>query len=329
VTHGFKHAHGNIFAALRNKGVVWQIFVDPPYVGHFVPPPVCLLQGIHYLSTYGYAKFDASVKSPTYPEGYTFIEPNYGHVFTESFKEGSSQHPMDGTYGGEMLIKKTYETIRNSPHWDTSLLIITYDEHGGFFDSSVPGAAPAPNDNPNNDPKFDYSRFTKFDFKQFGVRVPAIVVSPRVKKGVVDHTIYDHTSVLATIEHFFNVKPLTERDAKANPLTPLLSKTVRTDCPTVLPNPVPSPSSLTLATVGAEGELLTEQQPLPAEGNVHTFLLALLKTDLELTPNEADKAIILAEYQQIKTVGEARAYAKKVAAKVQTVRGPDNPIVVA
>jgi phospholipase C len=314
--HGFKHAHGNIFAALSRKGLVWQIFVDPPTsVEHFVPPPVCLLQGIHYVNTNGFATFDASVKSPNYPEGYTFIEPNYGHVFTQSFENGSSQHPMDGTYGGELLIKKTYESIRNSPHWEKSLFIITYDEHGGFFDSGNPGAtpAPAPNDNPTKDKQFDYSLSTIFNFQQYGVRVPAVVVSPRIKKGTLDHTTYDHTSVLATIEHFFNVRPLTERDDKANSLARLLSKTIRTDCPTALPDPVPTPQTQRDAV---ESDPLVAQQPLPASGNVHGFLATLLKTDLELAPDEATRAKILAEFELIKTVGDAQAYAKKVSAKV-------------
>lgn len=304
----------------------WQIFVDPPtsFI-HFVPPPVCLLQGIHYVNTSSFTTFASRVKLPTYAQGYTFIEPNYGEVLTQSFKNGSSQHPMDGTYGGELLIKKTYEAIRNSPHWEKCLLIITYDEHGGYFDSGTPGKAPAPNDNPNKDKEYDYSLTTKFDFQQYGVRVPAVIVSPRIAKGTVDHTVYDHTSVLATIEYFFNVKPLTDRDKQAASLNKLLGKTVRTDCPTVLPNPVAPPPSL--REVSPEVDLLVDQQPLPASGNVHGFLATLLKTDLELTPDAAERAQIMVEFQTIKTVGDAKAYAQKVGVKAQQKRGLRNPVV--
>ena len=49
---------------------------------------------------------------------------------------------MDGVAGGEALIKAVYEAIRNSPLWNRSLLIITYDEHGGFYDSVKPGPGP-------------------------------------------------------------------------------------------------------------------------------------------------------------------------------------------
>jgi phospholipase C len=57
------------------------------------------------------------------------------------------------------------------------------------------------------------------------------VVSPWVARGGVDHTLYDHSSVLATLARLFNIKPLTDRDRHANDLLPLLTDTCRTDCP--------------------------------------------------------------------------------------------------
>jgi phospholipase C len=97
---------------------------------------------------------------------------------------------MDDVYGGEHLLAAVYAAIRNSPYWNTSLLIITYDEHGGVYDSvNPPGGAPAPGDNPS----YGYSTHG-FTFEQYGVRVPAIIVSPLVPAGTVDHTLYDHSS---------------------------------------------------------------------------------------------------------------------------------------
>ena len=77
--------------------------------------------------------FAADLQRP-YTCQYTFIEPNYGDI-TGSYRGGSSHHPMDDVYGGEGLTKAVYEAIRNSPVRDTNLLIITYDEHGGFYNS--------------------------------------------------------------------------------------------------------------------------------------------------------------------------------------------------
>ena len=317
VAHGFAHANGNIFDALKRRGVVWRIYVDTPAgLAGWLPPPVCLLKGVTYLiNTSSFANFAADVQNPSYPEGYTFIEPNYGDVVSQSFKGGSSQHPMDGVYGGEMLIKQTYEAIRNSPHWNSSLLIITYDEHGGFYDSAAPVAAPPPND------RADYTGDTLFDFALYGVRVPAIVISPLIEKGTVDHVVYDHTSVLATLEKTFDVPPLTQRDGKANDLKHLLTRaTPRTDCPAALNNPAAPPPGQSTRQLAVLARAL-DQQPLPDNGNVHGFLAALAKTDLDLSSRRgAAKVRIAKRLQTIKTRGDARAYARLVARKSRKAR---------
>jgi phospholipase C len=80
-------------------------------------------------------------------------------------------------------VLKTYSAIVNSPNWRKTMLVITYDEHGGFFDHVYP--PDAQDDRPA--------------FRQYGVRVPAIVVSPFTPRGSVSNTIYDHTSIIKTI----------------------------------------------------------------------------------------------------------------------------------
>ena len=114
---------------------------------------------------------------------------------------------------GEELIKATHEAIRNSPVWNNSLLIITWDEHGGFYDHVFPGAAPAPADGAPT--TFNRHGFT---FDLYGPRVPAIVVSPLIPRNQVDHRLYDHASIPATLESLFDIAPLTQRDSNARPL---------------------------------------------------------------------------------------------------------------
>jgi phospholipase C len=110
---------------------------------------------------------------------------------------------------------------------------VTYDEHGGFFDHVSPPSAPAPGD-AISDPDNNHHNF---DFRQLGVRAPAIVVSPLIPRGVIDGTVYDHTSLLATLEQLFGLRPLTNRDASAATLTHLLSLAApRTDAPISLPD---------------------------------------------------------------------------------------------
>ncbi len=74
---------------------------------------------------------------------YTFIEPAYGDVVGNTYRRGSSQHPRDGLAAGDRLVARVYNTLRQSPVWHQSMLIITYDEHGGFYDHVAPGVARA------------------------------------------------------------------------------------------------------------------------------------------------------------------------------------------
>ena len=113
-------------------------------------------------------------------------------------------HPLDDVTRGEKLIKTVYEAIRNSPQWENSLLLVTFDEHGGFYDHVRPPAAVPPGDTMTA----SYIQH-HFQYDQLGVRVPALVISPLIPRGVIDHTIYDHTSMLASVERLFGMKPLT------------------------------------------------------------------------------------------------------------------------
>ena len=118
--------------------------------------------------------------------------------------------------------------------------MIVYDEHGGFFDSAKPGPAVPPGDKSPLGQKTRNAR--QFDFSHYGVRVPAVVVSPLIPKGKVDHTVYDHASIPATLERLLGMKPLTARDAAANDFGHLLTLRVPRDdddCPRTLPSFAP------------------------------------------------------------------------------------------
>jgi hypothetical protein len=103
-----------------------------------------------------------------------------------------------------------------------------------------------------------------FRYDQLGVRVPALVISPHVGKGVIDHTLYDHSSALATVERLFGMKNLTERDKAANDLLHLLSADApRTDTPATLPSPAQNPSPLPCDDEGdSADELLRKRSEL-------------------------------------------------------------------
>ena len=314
---GFRYPSGSsIYDKLVDAGQQWRVYVDPngPDLGGV--PQVAAIKGIQYLiNTNDFAVMAGDLQGP-YPYAYTFIEPNYGDVMGGSYVGGSSQHPMDGVARGEALIKATYEAIRNSPVWDRSLLIVTYDEHGGFYDSAKPGPAKPPGDGSPNSLVINKSGFL---FDWLGVRVPAVVVSPLIPAGSVDHTLYDHASAPATLEALFGMSPMTERDKNANNVLHLLSlPKPRTDCPTVLNNPAVEVRPHALL---ADVSVTQPAAPLPTNGNAQGFLRILAKTDMELARGDpAESEAIKARVAAIKTVGEAAAYAREVRAKAKQAR---------
>lgn len=164
-------------------------------------------------------------------QDYSFIVPNFidGHDAT-SYTATNSQHAPTSVAHGEKLIADVYNAIRsNDKMWKKTLLVIVYDEHGGFYDHVAP-----PGDVANPDGK----TAGNFDFKQLGVRVPAVLVSPWLEKKV-DHTVYEHASIPATLNRFWGLGDyLTERDKAANSFEGLLTGgTFRTDTPTKLKYP--------------------------------------------------------------------------------------------
>ncbi|HMA70394.1 MAG TPA: alkaline phosphatase family protein [Xanthobacteraceae bacterium] len=307
---GFQFPHGSIFDALARKfGAGWRIYAGDNW------PMATALKGIHHAVVVNFNAFATDVHKSDYPWPYTWIEPNYGDVAGGTYKNGNSQHPLDGVTAGEALIKATYEAIRNSPHWDTSLLIVTWDEHGGFYDHVPPPRAVPPGD---TQPGSKYNQFG-FTFGQYGVRVPAVVVSPLIPANILDNRLYDHASIPATVEKAFGLRPLTARDAAANSVLPLLTLSrPRTDCPSTLPKPV------RLVAPRMIRQRVPKLSDTLDSGNLPGLLLAAMRLDMELSPPSETHAI-LARVQSIQTRGQAQQYMqglekKKAAQKRKTVK---------
>jgi phospholipase C len=146
---------------------------------------------------------------------YSFIEPRY---FADA-EWPSDMHPPHNVTYGDQLIASVYNAVRNSPCWNSTMLIVIFDEHGGCYDHVPPSVATRPSSPRAGQP---------FEFDRYGVRIPAVVVSPFIEPGTVFRSTsdypFDHTSVIKTLRKRFGVTtPLTDRDAIAPDLELVLN----------------------------------------------------------------------------------------------------------
>ncbi|WP_299440611.1 alkaline phosphatase family protein [uncultured Aquimarina sp.] len=197
----------SIFKHLTDHNLSWGIFGNNgnPYTLSFCqdiqkPYPAGCMTG-------SFETFQSSLIEKTLPT-YTFLEPVWG-------SKGNSQHPNYNVAEGDAYLLQIYKALKSSEYWEETLLIITYDEHGGCYDHVTPPTnATSP---PAKSIAFD------FDFTRFGVRVPTVLISPWIEAGTVyrtkSDTPLDHTSILATLEKCFDLPPLTERDKAAPDIT--------------------------------------------------------------------------------------------------------------
>jgi phospholipase C len=223
-------AHGTIFDRLSEHNINWcNYFTDLPLTS--VIPSIILKHGRHLASI---DKFFHDCQAGTLP-AVSFVDPALG-AFSEVGKAlgslpfpvkealkvlgadfeyagpGETQEDPQDMYYGEAWAHRLVEAVLQSPKWNRTLLIYTYDEHGGYYDHvapprAIPPDAIAPKLSPGDPPGA---------YDMYGPRVPAVVVSPYSKPHGVSNQIYDHTSVLATIEAKWNLPALTLRDANAN-----------------------------------------------------------------------------------------------------------------
>lgn len=175
---------------------------------------------------------------------YTFLVPQFN---SRHGAPANSQHPPTDARYGDLFIADVYEAIRsNEEAWQKTLLVVTYDEHGGFYDHVVPPSDGVPSPDGINSPlPGDPSWVPPFSFDRLGVRVPVVLVSPWLDPGVESRKL-QHTSVLATVKNLFGLPDfLTKRDASATPFDDLFKRrsAPRTDTPQKLPRTTPPPIS--------------------------------------------------------------------------------------
>jgi phospholipase C len=250
-------ANGTICDLLSKHNLSWADYSrDVPMT---LVLPRILLEHFHH--HHRYQRFLEDCKAGTLPQ-VSFVDPKMGtlsaignaikeipgeiKLFLDRLDPGETEEDPDDMYYGERWAHETIEAVVRSPVWPRTLLIYTYDEHGGYYDHVQPPQAIAPDDiAPRLGPG------ESGDYRRYGPRVPAVVVSPYSRPGGVSNVVCDHTSILATIEHKWNLPALTARDANAATVMDFLNPAA----PALLdPPPLLAPSSTgPSGPVGAAG----------------------------------------------------------------------------
>lgn len=165
--------------------------------------PFTALWGTKYLPiSRPYAEFLSDCSSGKLPS-VSFVDPRF---MDESSGTSGDDHPHADVRSGELFLAEVYNAVTKSPNWANTMLVVNYDEWGGFYDHVPPGTAP--DSNP--------------DTAQRGFRVPSLVISPRARRRYVAHDTYDHTSVLKAIEWRWGLPALTPRDSAARNIAEVL-----------------------------------------------------------------------------------------------------------
>jgi phospholipase C len=190
---------------------IWDRLAQSKISGryYFSDVPLLALWGSKYVSISNLiSQFYSDCAAGTLP-AVSFVEPKFAGE-----EEGMSadDHPHSDIRNGEVFLNTVYNAVANSPNWANTVMVITFDEWGGFFDHVPPTAAPIP--------PADAAAGNKDGLR--GFRVPAVIVSPWAKRRSINSGLFDHTSILRMIEERWKLKPLTVRDSTANNLADVL-----------------------------------------------------------------------------------------------------------
>src|SRR3954447_14345047 len=187
-----------IFAALQAKGISNRYF--------FSDVPVTALWGAPGLARSGQvSEFYERCASGTLP-ALSFVDPNFGGAAGEGPGVSGDEHPHGDVRTGQAFMSDVVHAFMSSPQYKRGALFIVYDEWGGFFDHVRPPRVP---DERN-------TRDLANDYGLMGFRIPAIAVSPYVRQGGVEHTIYGFESILKMISYRYGLEPLNKRVAYAH-----------------------------------------------------------------------------------------------------------------
>jgi phospholipase C len=212
--------------AIATMPTIWDRLADAGVAAryYFNDVPFTALWGTKYQTISSpFARFRAEAAAGTLP-AVSFVDPQFTD---ESTGTSADDHPHSDIRAGQHFLDTVYSSLVESPNWARTVLVVNYDEWGGFYDHVAPTTAPD----------------ARPDCTLRGFRVPCLVISPMARRGYVAHETYDHTSVLKMIEWRWGLPALTPRDAAARNLAEVLDYSAhdtsapRYDVPSVIGTP--------------------------------------------------------------------------------------------
>jgi phospholipase C len=223
-----------IFQELQQAGITWKLYVHPGANG--CSTAQCLFQ-LSYIQNFTYgqtilsqfpqnivpdSQFISDAQNGTLPQ-VAMLEPPSEVGLDEHPSDFDANPPCCSVQAGANYVSTLVNAVMNGPSWKDSILVLTFDEFGGFYDHVPPQPAVSPDGIPPSDllagDVCTTASGPTCDFRYTGYRVPLIVISPFTKKHYVSHTVADTTAILKLIETRFNVPALTQRDAAQMDMT--------------------------------------------------------------------------------------------------------------
>ena len=196
----------SVFNLLDEANVSWRVYYSDllPFADEF-----SYVRAHDPGHLFPVAQYYADAASGQLPQ-VSFVDP----MLAGDGATTNDEHPPANVQVGQAFTAGVIDALFHSPEWTSSALFLTYDEDGGFYDHVPPPAAPVP----DGIAPMLRAGDTPAAYDRYGVRVPAVVVSPYARRGFVSHVVYDHTSILRFIETRFGLPALTQRDAAADPM---------------------------------------------------------------------------------------------------------------
>jgi phospholipase C len=245
-----------IFEVLQATAHSWKVYNDTMLMSLARLQFPQLWEPLLQPHFHGMEEFEEDCRDGTLPE-YSFVEPSFQI-------EPNDEHPPHDVSLGEQFLLRVWKAVSAGKEWSSTLLVITFDEHGGCYDHVEPPAAVPPD--AASDPGEE-----GFHFNRYGVRIPTVLVSPYIEAGTVfrrppGEVPYDHTSILATLQEWLQIpeqKWLASTRVKNAPkIGDILTRsTPRSDLPAIsLSSAVAKPATRWIARNDLQYAMLTAQR---------------------------------------------------------------------